>query len=50
VSRGVLGRSLAAPGKDADPKESLWDFEGRGRRQAAISGRTEDARTYGRGH
>jgi hypothetical protein len=26
----------APPGKDADPKESLWDFEGRGRRLAVI--------------
>src|ERR671930_629039 len=26
----------APSGKDADPKESLWDFEGRGRRLAVI--------------
>src|SRR5919198_592877 len=29
----------APPGKDADPKESLWDFEGRGRRLAVIGAR-----------
>jgi len=32
-------RSPAPPGKDADPKESLWDFEGRGRSLAVIGGR-----------
>jgi hypothetical protein len=41
VCPGALGRSLAAAGKDAGPQESLWDFKGRGRRQAAISGRSE---------
>src|SRR6266496_1422754 len=29
----------APAGKDADPKESLWDFEGRGRRLAVIGAR-----------
>jgi hypothetical protein len=29
----------APPGKDADLKESLWDFEGRGRRMAVIGAR-----------
>jgi hypothetical protein len=38
----VLDRSPAATGKDADPKESVQDLEGRGRRQAAIGGRHED--------
>jgi hypothetical protein len=43
VGRGVLGRSLAPAGKDADPPECLWHFKGRGRRQAVISGRAGDA-------
>jgi hypothetical protein len=29
----------APPGKDADTKESPWDFEGRGRRLAVIGAR-----------
>jgi hypothetical protein len=32
-------RPPVPPGKDADPKESLWDFEGRGRSLAVIGGR-----------
>jgi len=32
-------RPPAPPGKDADPKESLRDFEGRGRSMAVIGGR-----------
>ena len=43
-------RSPAPPGKDADPQESLWDFKGRGRRQAAISGRSKGVETPGSGH
>jgi hypothetical protein len=38
VTVGRKGRPAAPPGKDADPKESLWDFEGRGRRLAVIDG------------
>jgi hypothetical protein len=32
-------RSPAPPGKDEDPKESVQDFEGRGRRMAVIGDR-----------
>jgi hypothetical protein len=57
---GLLGRSLAAAGKDVDPQESLWDFKGREAkpvasdvrhgRQAAISGRSKRVSTFGREH
>src|SRR5215211_5067541 len=39
VTLQLKDRSPAPPGKDADPKESLWDFEGRGRRMAVIGAR-----------
>ena len=42
--------ALAPPGKDAAPKESLWDFEGRGRRLAVISGRRFRVERCGRAH
>jgi hypothetical protein len=43
-------RSPAPPGKDADPKESLWDFEGRGRRMAVIGDRRFRAERCGKAH
>jgi len=39
VALCVKARMPAPSGKDADPKESLWDFEGRGRRLAVIGAR-----------
>jgi hypothetical protein len=39
VTVGRKGRPAAPSGKDADPKESQRDFEGRGRRLAVIDGR-----------
>jgi hypothetical protein len=43
-------RSPAPPGKDADPKESFWDFKGRGRRMAVIGGRRFRVERCGRDH
>src|SRR5687767_4897198 len=40
-------RPPAPPGEDADPKESLWDFEGRGRRMAVTGGRRFRVRRRG---
>jgi len=39
VALHLKDRSPAPPGKDADLKESLWDFEGRGRSMAVNGGR-----------
>jgi hypothetical protein len=50
VSQGVPDRPPAAAGKDAGPQESFWDFKGRGRRQAAISGRRGDVMACRREH
>src|SRR4051812_13439823 len=50
VRHGVPGRPPAPPGKDAVPQETLWDFKGRGRRQAVISGRSRGVRACGWGH
>jgi hypothetical protein len=36
VTGGLKGRAAAPTGKDADPKESFQDFEGRGRRLSVI--------------
>jgi len=53
---GLLGtlrpedRPPAPPGKDADPKESLWDFEGRGRRMAVIGGRRFRVERFEKAH
>jgi len=41
---------MAAAGKDADPMECPWHFEGRGRRQAAIIGRRKLVRISRRDH
>jgi hypothetical protein len=43
-------RSAAPPGKDADPKESRGDFEGRGRSMAVIAGRRFRVERCGRAH
>jgi hypothetical protein len=50
VGRGAGGRPLAPRGKDAAPQESLWDFKGRGRRQAVISGRSSGGMTHRKDH
>jgi hypothetical protein len=50
VTFRLKDRPPAPPGKDADPKESLWDFEGRGRRMAVIGGRRFQVERCGRAH